>query len=108
MVTGLATVFVYALALSDPAGPITGTIEGVVVNASQGNSPVAQAEVILQVRLEGEFAPVEKTQSDALGRFRFDKLPVGPEAEYLPVQREMKFSIQDGVLSCRPPNALPI
>ena len=54
------------------------------MNASQGNSPVAQAEVILQVQLEGEFAPVEKTQTDALGRFHFDNLPVGPEALYLP------------------------
>ncbi len=72
------------MAASDPAGHVTGTIEGVVVNASQGNSPVAQAEVILQVQLEGAFAPVEKTQADALGRFHFDNLPVGPEAFYLP------------------------
>ena len=83
MVTGLATLL-FALAASDPAGHVTGTIEGVVVNASQGNAPVPQAEVILQVRLEGAFAPVEKTQADALGRFHFDNLPVGPEALYLP------------------------
>ncbi len=84
MVTGLTAVLVLALTLSEPAEQITGTIEGVVVNASQGNSPLAQAEVILQVQLEGEFAPVEKTRTDARGRFRFENLPVGSEVLYLP------------------------
>ncbi len=69
---------------SDAPGRVAGTIEGVVVNASQGNAPVPGAEAILQVQLEGQFAPVERTETDQQGRFRFDNLPVGSEAVYLP------------------------
>ena len=83
MAAGLSTLLL-VLALSQPGTQVTGTIDGVVLNASQENTPVAQAEVILQVQMEGEFAPVEKTETDWLGRFHFDNLPVGPDALYLP------------------------
>lgn len=83
MVIGLFTLLC-AVALSDSAGQITGTIEGVVVNTSRNNVPLARSEVILQVQLDGQFAPVEKTWTDDLGRFHFDNLPVGADVVYLP------------------------
>jgi hypothetical protein len=65
-------------------GPHTGIIEGRVVNASRNDQPVAEAEVVLQVRIDGQFTAVEQTVSDAAGRFRFDSLPVDPGLIYLP------------------------
>lgn len=107
MAAGLSTLLL-VLALSQPGTQVTGTIDGVVLNASQGNTPVAQAEVILQVQMEGEFAPVEKTETDWLGRFHFDNLPVGPDALYLPGTRGTRSSIRAAGSSCRRTNAPPI
>ncbi len=84
MSMGIAACLCVLLANDPSLEQVTGTIEGVVMNASQDHAPVAEAEVILQVLLEGKFAPVETTRSDALGRFHFDCLPVGPDALYLP------------------------
>ena len=61
-----------------------GVIRGRVVNMSQREAPCAGAEVILRARIEGEFAPVAKTVTDAEGNYRFEGLPVGPEYLYLP------------------------
>ena len=59
-------------------------IRGRVVNMSQREAPCAGAEVFLRARIEGEFAPVAKTMTDAAGNYRFEGLPVGPEYLYLP------------------------
>ena len=47
------------LAAGDAADEPKGAIAGQVVNASRGDAPVPEAEVVLQVRIEGEFVPVE-------------------------------------------------
>jgi hypothetical protein len=72
-----------ALAANDAADEPKGAIVGLVVNASRGNAPVPEAEVVLQVRIEGEFVPVEKTQAHADGRFRFESLPLDNDLLYL-------------------------
>ncbi len=61
-----------------------GVIRGRVVNMSQREAPCRGAEVILRARVEGEFAPVAKTVTDAEGNYRFEGLPVGPQYLYLP------------------------
>jgi hypothetical protein len=62
----------------------TGLIEGIVVNASQENRPLAEAEVALRVRIDGDFTVVERSVCDSEGRFRFESLPVDPDLLYLP------------------------
>ena len=61
-----------------------GVIRGTVVNASQDGAAQADAEVVLRVRLNGQFVPVARTQSDAQGSFQFTGLPVGEDQLYLP------------------------
>jgi hypothetical protein len=61
-----------------------GVIRGRVVNMSQREAPCPQTEVILRAQVEGEFAPVAQTVTDADGNYRFEGLPVGSEYLYLP------------------------
>jgi len=82
MIARLLLVGCWALAAPTPQGP--GVIEGTVVNATRGQSPVAGAEVVLRAWVDGQFVPVAETRSDPSGRYRFDNLPVGPENRYLP------------------------
>jgi hypothetical protein len=67
-----------------PSPDEPGVIRGRVVNMSQREMPCAQTEVLLRAQVEGEFAPVAKTVTDAEGNYRFEGLPVGPEYLYLP------------------------
>jgi hypothetical protein len=60
-----------------------GVIGGVVVKKGR-QEPVAGAEVVLRAAVDGQFAPVAETVTDADGKFRFDTLPVGREYLYLP------------------------
>ena len=75
---------VAGLTLADVPAENRGVISGVVVNASQGNSPVAECKVVLRVRTEGQFAIFGETSADRLGRFRFENLPTSKYCEYLP------------------------
>jgi hypothetical protein len=61
-----------------------GSIGGVVLNATRGNAPVPQADVVLRIRAEGQLALFRETKSDAEGRFFFAHLPVGSAYPYLP------------------------
>ena len=61
-----------------------GVIAGTVVNASQDKTPVAGCEVVLRVKLEGQFVPFRNATTDDRGRFRFAALPVGKYYEYWP------------------------
>jgi hypothetical protein len=61
-----------------------GSIRGVVVNASTGETPVAAAEVLLRVRIDSEFVAVASATTDPNGRFEFDGLPVDEGLVYLP------------------------
>jgi hypothetical protein len=60
-----------------------GVISGTVVNASDGRMPPCQAEVVLRIEAEGQFSPFRETRSDAQGRFRFERLPIGDGYCYL-------------------------
>lgn len=77
-------VFTLALMAGGQVTDNTGVIEGLVVNACENDRPVAEADVVLQVRIDGRFSAVEQTVSDAEGRFRFESLPVGLDLVYLP------------------------
>jgi hypothetical protein len=72
------------LAMSDVPAENRGVIAGVVVNASQGKTPVGGSKVVLRVRLENQFTPFGETTADEQGRFCFENLPVGKYYEYLP------------------------
>jgi hypothetical protein len=67
-----------------PSPDQSGVIRGRVVNMSRREAPCAQTEVLLRAQVEGEFAPVAKTVTDAEGNYRFEDLPFGPEYLYLP------------------------
>jgi hypothetical protein len=67
---------------ASPGDP--GAIVGKVINASSGRTPVAGAEVVLRIQLDGRFVPLEETKADAAGRFAFRNLAVGPQYWYLP------------------------
>ncbi len=71
-------------AIAGPPAAREGTVTGTVVNASRGKTPAAETEVVLRVRLGGEFVPFHQTKSDARGWFRFDHVPVGKDYRYLP------------------------
>lgn len=77
--------FLLAPCLVLPCSPFdnSGTIRGTVINGSQGNAPVARAEVILQVQQDGVFIPLADTTTDDRGRFVFDSLPLEDEALFL-------------------------
>jgi hypothetical protein len=74
----------YGLIALLPSSDDAGVIRGRVVNMSQHEAPCAGAEVILRARIDGEFAAVANTVTDAAGNYRFEGLPVGPEYLYLP------------------------
>ena len=75
---------VCGLVAQSPAAEEPGVIRGRVVNMSRAEAPCAGAEVILRARIDGEFAAVAETETDAAGTYRFEGLPVGPEYLYLP------------------------
>lgn len=66
-----------------PAG-VAGSISGVVVNACQDNRPVAGAEVVLRVLLDGQFVVAAETTADERGHFRFEPIPADEDYVYLP------------------------
>ncbi len=66
-----------------PAGG-DGTLSGVVVNSSRDDAPVGRAEVVLRIKLEGQFVTLAETTADEQGRFVFRNLLVGQHYDYLP------------------------
>jgi hypothetical protein len=62
----------------------TGTIHGIVVNASRGGVPVAHAEVHLRANVDGVFEPVGTANTDSSGRFSLQGLPLDSRIIYLP------------------------
>jgi hypothetical protein len=74
------------VALSGPSNPVAvpGSIRGVVVNASRDMRPVPGAEIVLRVRLDGEFVVAAEGVADELGRFVFDDIPADSGYIYLP------------------------
>ncbi len=64
--------------------PTAGSISGVVVNASQQSTPAGGAEVVLRVRLDGQWVIAAEGIADDQGRFVFDDIPVDAGYIYLP------------------------
>jgi hypothetical protein len=62
----------------------TGTIRGVVLNGSRADEPLANAEVHLRAGVNGVFESVATTNTDSLGRFSFENVPLDPAIVYLP------------------------
>ncbi len=71
-------------ALTVQTTPVAGSITGVVVNASRNQAPVAGAEVVLRVKLQGQFVVAAECISDLQGRFAFDNIPADSDYIYLP------------------------
>ncbi len=76
--------FAACLFLPGQSAQNDGTIRGVVLNASRGDVPAGGAEVVLRVKLDGQFVPLAETAADAQGRFDFEELPLGEHFQYLP------------------------
>lgn len=66
--------------LPEPAG----TIEGVVVNGTQGNQPLEGVAVVLRAGANGELVPVAETMTGPYGKFVFEQVPPDPQLVYLP------------------------
>jgi hypothetical protein len=79
----LALISLAGLTLGADASPRDGVIEGVVVRAVD-RTPVAGAEVVLRAKVDGQLVAVAERNADALGRFRFDRLPTDGANVFLP------------------------
>jgi hypothetical protein len=98
---------VVGMLLLSQAPTSEGKIGGRVVNSTRGESPVGAADVMLRVRIDGEFVAVARATADRDGRFLFEGLPVDQGLVYLPGAN------QDGIhypgprirLSSEQPNA---
>jgi hypothetical protein len=61
-----------------------GSIRGVVLEGAPRGTAVAEAEVVLRVKMEGEFVVAAETKTDESGRFVFQPLPIRPDLQFLP------------------------
>jgi hypothetical protein len=61
-----------------------GVIAGVAVNGTHGQTPLANAAVVLRANQDGAFVPVAETTTDADGRFTFTGLSIAEGLIYLP------------------------
>lgn len=61
-----------------------GAISGVAVNGTDGQSPLAAAQIVLRANRDGAFVPVAETTAGADGRFTFAGLPIADGLIYLP------------------------
>jgi hypothetical protein len=81
---GVRCVLAIGLSLLLHDGSRAGQIEGIVLNASEHDTPSPHTDVVLRVRIDGQFVPVAQTVTDAEGRFTLTGLPSGKENLYLP------------------------
>jgi hypothetical protein len=72
-----------ALTTADFAPDATGTIQGIVLNGSHGNAPVADANVVLRAGRD-VLEPVGETKTDENGKFAFKEVPLDTTLVYLP------------------------
>ncbi len=72
--------------LSASANGLTpgGTIQGVVVNGTRGNEPLADVTVTLCAGPDAVLTPIAETRSDIYGKFVFEDLPLDSSITYLP------------------------
>ena len=77
----MSAAFAISLMLLGQVG--TGVIAGRVVNATRGDSPVADAEVYLQSLIGGRFEAIALAKSTASGQFLFEGIPLDQPGVYL-------------------------
>lgn len=82
MIASCTTLLICCLALGDD-GAYPGTIEGVVLDGSHADVPLAGAEVVLLAGQGRDLLPVSKATADEQGRFVFSDLPVDRHLTYL-------------------------
>ncbi|MCA9245453.1 MAG: carboxypeptidase regulatory-like domain-containing protein [Planctomycetales bacterium] len=61
-----------------------GVVQGRVLNGSQVNEPIPNAQVILRLVEPNGLVPVGETTTDESGRFRFEKLPADLGLSFVP------------------------
>lgn len=79
-----AALLLLFLSAANASPPESGSIRGVVVNATQGDRPVSGATVVLRVKLDDQFVVAAETASDDEGRFLIEGLPADHDYVYLP------------------------
>ncbi len=77
-------IFNLCLAICLGAAEHEGIIGGIVVNASDDDTPLPGVDVVLRTEIDGHMAPVAKTTTDWAGKFVFKELPVGMQYKYRP------------------------
>ena len=75
---------ILVLLATSQLGYPTGEIVGTVRNGSDPSADVADIEVVLRATIDGQFAVVESTRTDAQGEYRFADLPITDDVIYLP------------------------
>jgi hypothetical protein len=83
MLTLLLLLLLLSANADGPPAP-RGRIEGVVVNSTHGNEPLANVEVVLRAGPDRALTPIAKTTTDIYGKFVFEDLPLDPSITYLP------------------------
>lgn len=82
--TLLGVLFVVCAMPVQSAQPGEGSIGGIVRNGSEGELPVAGAEVVLRVAVDGQLMIAAEATADGEGRFLFAPLPLRSDLHYLP------------------------
>lgn len=83
MFASLLTLLLLCAVAESPPAP-GGTIQGVVLNGTRGNEPLADVSVILRAGHDAALAPIAETRSDVSGKFVFEHLPLDSSITYLP------------------------
>ncbi|HUT12831.1 MAG TPA: hypothetical protein VMY42_20215 [Thermoguttaceae bacterium] len=72
------------LALPGQSSQPGGAVGGVVVNASDGETPAGRTEVVLRMQVGKEVIFLDETTTDERGRYLFQNLRLGTNLTYLP------------------------
>ena len=83
MFPSLFTLLLLCASVESPLEP-RGEIQGIVVNGTQGNEPLANVVVILRAGKDTSLTPVAETRTDIYGKFIFEDLPLDSSTTYLP------------------------
>ncbi len=83
MIASQLNLFVGLLLLAQPQTG-QGSIGGLVLDTTRGEAPAGSADVLLRIKVDGEFVAVAQTTADQDGRFVFEGLPLDQGLVYLP------------------------
>lgn len=74
---------IVCLLAPEPWHEDVGSIGGIVLDGSARRTPVAGTDVVLRVKMDGEFVVAAETTTDEEGKFRFEPLPIRSDLLYL-------------------------